>query len=83
MGQNTNAVNAISEFLQEETDENRRLGVVIFDEVKLREEIQFSDCTPTDMKNSLANHALVFMFVPLLFSWVQPVAVYVLSLIHI
>ena len=39
---NTNAVNAISEFLREETDENRRLGVVIFDEVKLREEIQFN-----------------------------------------
>lgn len=75
--------------MREETDENRHLGVVIFDEVKLREEIQlnatslkvdgfidFGVNTPMDMKTSVANHVLVFMFVLLLFHWVQPVTVY-------
>lgn len=58
-----------------------------FYEVKLTEEIQFnaaslkadgfvdfSACTPTDTKTSLANYALVLMFVPILFNWVQHVA---------
>ena len=56
--------------------------------MKLREEIQFNvtslkvdsfvhfgDYTPTeDMKTSLVNHALVFMFVAVLFNLGQPVA---------
>ena len=41
-GVNTNAVNAISEFLREKTDENRGLRIVIFNKVKLREEIEFN-----------------------------------------
>ena len=88
-GVNGNAINAIKEAYANEKDENKRLGILIFDEVKLREDIRFNsstlkidgfvdlgDETPDSNKNILANHALVFMFVPLLCNWIQPVAIY-------
>lgn len=88
-GLNTHAIDAIAQCYKDEADENKRYGVVIFDEVKLREELQFNNAslkvdgfvdfgelTPDSHKNQLANHALVFMFVPFMQSWVQPVAVY-------
>ena len=87
-GVNMHALNAISEFLKDK-NENERCGTLIFDEVKLKEEIRFDsnslkvdgfvdlgDFTPEKYKNQLANHALVFMYVPLLHNWVQPVAIY-------
>ena len=88
-GVNKHALTAISNYFQNEKDDNKRLGIVIFDEVKLREEIRFNssslkldgfvdlgDLTPEDKKNACANHALVFMFIPLLHNWIQPVAIY-------
>ena len=89
-GINEQAVDAIQNCFQNEEDEDKCFGIVVFDEVKLREEIQFNsnslkidgfvdlgEFTPKGDKNVLANHALVFMFIPLLLlPWVQPVAVY-------
>jgi len=87
-GVNKQALAALSENFRDET-ENKRLGIVIFDEVKLREEVAFNntslkvdgfvdfgDMTPEHQKNNLANHALVFMFVPILHRWIQPIAIY-------
>lgn len=87
-GINKHAVDAISNYFSDK-DENSRNGILIFDEVKLREEMQFNSnslkvdgfidlggSTPETNKIQLANHALVFMYVPLLFNWVQPVAVF-------
>lgn len=88
-GVNAHAISAIENNFRDETDANKRYGMLIFDEVKLREEVAFNsnslkvdgfvnfgDLTPEENKNEVANHALVFMFVPLLFNWVQPVGVY-------
>ena len=57
--------------------------------MKLREELHFNnsslkfdgfvdmgDLTPSTQTNKVANQALVFMFVPFLNNWVQPVAIY-------
>ncbi|KAJ4440564.1 hypothetical protein ANN_08709 [Periplaneta americana] len=79
----------VDAFCYKDEDENNKYGVLIFDEVKLREEIQFNNATlkvdgfvdfgyltPDTHKHQLANHALVFMFIPFLQSWVQPVAIY-------
>ena len=88
-GLNREALAALRQCFQEEKDGNKAVGVLIFDEVKLREEVAFNsnglkvngfvdfgDITPEQYKSTLANHALVFMFVPLLHSWIQPVAIY-------
>ncbi|XP_069679975.1 uncharacterized protein [Periplaneta americana] len=88
-GVNRQAVIALQKHFADETDENKKMGILIFDAVKLREKVAFNsislkvegfvnlgDVTPKNQKNTLANHPLVCMYVPLLHSWVQPVAVY-------
>lgn len=88
-GVNAHAISTTENNFRDETDANKHYGMLIFDEVKLREEVAFNsnslkvdgfvnfgDLTPEENKNEVANHALVFMFVPLLFNWVQPVGIY-------
>uniref|UniRef100_T1JC68 Transposable element P transposase-like RNase H domain-containing protein n=1 Tax=Strigamia maritima TaxID=126957 RepID=T1JC68_STRMM len=85
-GINKNAILAIKQHFAAKLM-NEQFGVLIFDEVKLRETVNyekssqsfsgfvdFGDFTPEESKTQLANHALVFLFVPLLEKWVQPVA---------
>uniref|UniRef100_T1INS8 Transposable element P transposase-like RNase H domain-containing protein n=1 Tax=Strigamia maritima TaxID=126957 RepID=T1INS8_STRMM len=87
-GLNMRALDAIKTAFAE-ISENNRIGVIIFDEIKLRETIDFNqttykfdgfvdlgEFTPTSQKQQLADHALVFMFVPFKFNWVQPIAVF-------
>lgn len=84
-GVNEEAVKAISGYSKDSND----FGILVFDEVKLSQNVQLNHSsfkidgfvdlgqyTPENQSMKMANHALVFMYVPLLQSWVQPVAVY-------
>lgn len=87
-GINPHALSAISDDM-EGSDDNHCNCVLIFDEVKLREEVRYNSSTCTfdgfvnldrftkeEQKNVLGDHALVFFLVPLMKNWVQPIAVY-------
>ena len=87
-GVNQIAIDALKKTFEQTPDKDKS-GIIIFDEVKLRMSVNFNyekvkfdgyvnlgESMPDDSKHQLADHALVYIFVPLTYNWIQPVAVY-------
>ena len=86
-GFNKQALEAIKKILRGKS-QAQRLGILCFDELSIKEDLTFNTSTfqfegfvnlgssIDEATRKLANHGLVFMFRPLLDSWVQPIAVF-------
>ncbi|KAJ4430284.1 hypothetical protein ANN_22496 [Periplaneta americana] len=72
-----------SDVIEEFSKKERRMEFTFKEEIQFNNTslkvdgfVDFGDLTPDTPKHQLANHGLVFMFIPFFQSWVQPIAIY-------